>query len=78
MEFDRMAMQAKPCVHETGSSSLFNYCSEHWFVCHTHKTRWLGGSNIFISWDIKEDWRDNAFVLKQYDEVVPLQIDQPA
>jgi hypothetical protein len=48
-----------------------NVGREHWFICHQHRTKWRGGSNVFSSWrhETEDDWTRNAEVLQGYREV---------
>ncbi len=32
------------------SDGYFNIGKEHWFICRDHKTKWLGGYNLFDNW----------------------------
>ena len=43
----------------------------HWFVCNTHKTKWLWGSNLVSTWksETAADWQRNFDKLKDYREV---------
>jgi hypothetical protein len=44
------------------------------FVCHTHKTAWCVGNNLFSDWrdETEEIWERNAALLAQYTEVESL------
>lgn len=50
-----------------------NVCKEHWFVCHTHRTRWSPCYNLFSSWhhETETDWRKNWEKIAAYAEVEP-------
>ena len=47
---------------------------DHWFVCHMHRVKWSGGSNVFDSWKEQDamTFRINAVKLSRYAEVKPL------
>ena len=41
---------------------------DHWVVCHTHRTKWCVGSNLFSGWRelSEEDHRRNYYRLATY------------
>lgn len=74
-------------TNERSSEPRFGLCPEcgftdgyvnvgrsHWFLCDVHKTRWIGGANIFSSWrdESEEDWERNVDKLSGYRRVDPL------
>lgn len=61
------------CPECDGHDGYFNIGANHWFACHTHKTKWKIGENLFSSWKDKteEQWRTNAETLSSYEEVEP-------
>jgi hypothetical protein len=62
------------CPHCGQTNGCMNIGRDHWFVCHTHKTKWCIGSNLFSSWreQTEEDWRKNEYRLSTYMVVKPL------
>jgi len=50
-----------------------NVGSEHWCVCHEHKTKWLVGDNLFSSWrfESQEQHEKNWVRLRSYAVVPP-------
>ena len=52
-----------------------NLGPSHWFVCHEHRTKWWGGSNLFSTWKAEgeADRNENWQTLRQYQEVMPLE-----
>ena len=54
--------------------ACLNIGREHWYVCHTHRVKWLVGENLFSSWrhGSEATWTENAVVLARYVEVEPL------
>jgi hypothetical protein len=52
---------------------ILNVVKDHWAVCHTDKTRWWIGSNIFSSWQSEDEsvWAKNAAILEGYRETPP-------
>jgi hypothetical protein len=60
-----------PQCHKTHGG----YCigPDHWYVCHTHHTKWCIGSNLFSSWrDMSEQQLlANTHMLAGYREVTP-------
>jgi hypothetical protein len=44
---------------------------EHWYVCHTHRTKWNVGRNLFSSWKYltEEEHRENHELLAGYRDV---------
>ena len=46
----------------------------HWFVCHTHKTKWCRGDNLMSSWryESEREWASNHARLKSYSDVEPI------
>ncbi|MEQ8427442.1 MAG: hypothetical protein RLT87_13205 [Gammaproteobacteria bacterium] len=32
------------------TDGYYNVGKEHWFICRDHKTKWLGGYNLFDNW----------------------------
>lgn len=47
---------------------------EHWFICRDHKTRWLGGTNLFDGWmnQTVAQTQSAEILLRGYEEVVPV------
>ena len=47
---------------------------DHWYVCHTHRTKWCVGSNLFSTWKELTDVQhfENARLLGGYTEVRPV------
>jgi hypothetical protein len=60
-----------PQCHKT--SGCYSVGPDHWYVCHTHRTKWLIGSNLFSCWrDMSEKrFLANRFMLAGYREVGP-------
>ena len=60
-----------PQCHKT--HGCYSVESDHWYVCHTHRTKWCIGSNLFSCWkDMSEqDFLVNRFMLAGYREVKP-------
>ncbi len=55
-------------------SELLNFYRNHWFICHTHQTKWCAGSNLFSIWreQSDRDFLDNAERLSTYRTVEPV------
>lgn len=55
------------------NDGFLNVGSEHWFVCHKHRTKWCIGSSLFTSWreESEDDWRANRYRLATYRMVEP-------
>ena len=55
------------------NDGFLNVERSHWFVCHEHQVRWIGGANLFSIWrDQTEDhWERNRALLATYREVEP-------
>jgi hypothetical protein len=47
---------------------------DHWFVCHKHRVRWEGGSNLFSEWRDRtpEEFARNGRLLLHNREVEPI------
>ena len=62
------------CPHCGGADEYLNIASDHWFVCDTHRTKWLAGSNLFSCWrnETEDIWRLNRYRLANYQNVWPL------
>jgi hypothetical protein len=62
------------CPQCGGNDGYRNVGRNHWFVCHTCRTRWCAGSNLFSGWreETKEEWAENAWALSAYREVEPV------
>ncbi len=45
----------------------------HWFVCNTHQTRWLAGSNLSSTWELetRAQWNQDWTKIQNYRIVVP-------
>ena len=58
-----------PVCHK--SDGYLNIGKTHMGVCHEHKKAWPIGMNLFSSWqhETEEDWRRNAKILVEYEEV---------
>ena len=54
--------------------AFLNVCKTHWCVCHTHRTKWCIGENLYSSWrnETEQDWLENKYRLAGYREVEPL------
>jgi hypothetical protein len=61
------------CPHCHKTDGCYSVERDDWYVCHTHRTKWLIGSNLFSSWrDMREqDFLANAYRLAGYREVKP-------
>ena len=61
------------CPHCGGNDGYLNVGRTHWFVCHTHKTRWWIGCNMVTTWkqETEDDWKKNAEILAGYTMVEP-------
>ena len=46
----------------------------HWFVCHTHKSKWCVGSDRFSGWQFESEelHQENAAKLAEYTEIKPV------
>lgn len=46
----------------------------HWYVCHTHRTKWNVGANLFSGWKYlpEAEHLANARLLSDYVEVKPI------
>jgi hypothetical protein len=64
-----------PECHKTNGCSSVG--RDHWYVCHTHRTKWRIGSNLFSCWrDLSEQQMlTNAYMLAGYCEVKPWLLD---
>src|SRR5262249_49511508 len=49
------------CPQCGGNDGYLNIGRDHWFVCHTHRTKWCRGSNLFSSWrgQNPKEWEEN-------------------
>lgn len=56
------------------NDGCLNVGKTHWYVCHTHKVRWMVGANLFDSWrhETQEDWQRNAEKIGDYQEIEAL------
>ncbi len=56
------------------SDGFFNLGKEHWFICRDHKTKWLGGYNLFDSWKNQTVAQTQSIeiFLSAYKEVLPV------
>ncbi|MFH0899003.1 MAG: hypothetical protein V2A73_00080 [Pseudomonadota bacterium] len=56
------------------TDGFLNIGRGHWFMCHTHKTKWFAGSNLFSTWreESEETWVRNSALLANYEEVEPM------
>lgn len=71
-------MKPKPLIDYFGgcpycglNDGCLNLGRDHWYVCHTHRTKWWVGSNLFSSWrhEDEEDWALHALRIRDYEEV---------
>lgn len=55
------------------NDGFLNIGRGHWFVCHIHRLKWWGGSNLFRNWRHEDEfiWRENYDLLKDYEEAEP-------
>ena len=61
------------CPARGKNNGYRNVGREHWFVCHEHKVKWIGGANLVSSWKYQseQDWEGNQALLAGYKEVEP-------
>ncbi len=61
-------------------NDCLNVGRSHWFYCHTHKTKWLIGANLFSGWRDEDEtiWGANNKRLEEYREVHPVFLEHPA
>jgi len=73
-----MRYTAKPKDEDFGgcpecgeNDGFLNIHRTHWFICHTHKTKWLRGDNLFGSWRFQtpDEWQENHESILDYEEV---------
>jgi hypothetical protein len=64
------------CPNCGNAEAYLNVVRDHWSVCHTHKTKWWTGFNLFSSWEDEDEsvWAKNVQTLKGYTEVEPLRM----
>ena len=62
------------CPHCRKYEDILNLGRDYWSVCHTHKTKWWIGSNLFSSWrnETEDDWTQNKYRLAEYVQVEPV------
>ncbi len=62
------------CPHCGETDGYLNDGSDHWFICHQHKTKWCAGSNLFSGWRDENEgtWLRNRFRLSGYMTVEPV------
>ena len=62
------------CPNCGQNNGYLNVNRIHIFICHTHKTAWCIGSNLFSDWrdETEETWMRNEALLEQYTEVEAL------
>lgn len=62
------------CPHCGRTDGYLNIRRGHWFVCHTHRTRWLAGANLFSSWrhETESLWKENYLRIAGYKIVEPI------
>ena len=55
------------------TDGYFNVGKEHWFICRDHKTKWLGGYNLFDNWKDQTVAQTESIneLLEDYREVLP-------
>jgi hypothetical protein len=46
--------------------------SENWFVCSTHRVKWLAGTNLFTNVNTAEQEQENRTLLANCREVMPV------
>lgn len=53
-----------------------NLGKEHWFVCRDHKTKWLGGYNLFENWKNQTVSQTESvnLMLEDFLEVLPYRV----
>jgi hypothetical protein len=61
------------CPHCHKTNGCYSVGRDHWYVCHTHRTNWWVGSNLFSSWrDLSEQHMlANAYMVGGYCDVRP-------
>jgi hypothetical protein len=62
------------CPHCGENHGYRNVRRAHYFICHTHKVKWLRGENLFSSWrhETEDDWKENARLLASFETVEPI------
>ena len=62
------------CPHCGGNDGYRNVRRAHYFICLTHKVKWLRGENLFSSWrrETEDDWKENARLLASFQTVDPI------
>jgi hypothetical protein len=60
-----------PQCHKT--NGCYSVGRDHWYVCHTHRTKWYIGSNLFSCWRGMSEQcvLANAYMLAGYRKVEP-------
>ena len=61
------------CPHCGKNDGYVNLGLEHWFICREHKTKWLGGANLFDGWmnQTVAQTQSAEALLREYREVSP-------
>lgn len=67
------ALRCGACPRCGKSDGFVNLGKEHWFICRDHKTKWLGGYNLFDGWQDQTvaQTQSIALLLNSYNEVLP-------
>jgi hypothetical protein len=69
------------CPHCHKTDGYVNVGREHVFLCHEHKVKWSGGSNLFSDWrrQTEEEQRQilERLGVEAYTDVVPYLPDDP-
>jgi len=62
------------CPHCHRNDGYLNIGTDHWFICHTHRVKWVRGANLFSSWryETETDWEHNQTRIAEYREIEPL------
>ena len=61
------------CPHCGKSEDCLEIELVFWFVCHTHHTKWKLGVLVSERWNgTAKQWRKNAFLLWDYEDVDPI------
>ncbi len=58
-QFDDSESYFGVCPECGETDGCLNVGPDHWFVCHTHKTKWRGGSDLFAAWRTAEKLLNN-------------------
>ena len=60
------------CPLDRGPENIYNAGKSHQAACHTHRTTWWLGSNLFSGWkeETEEEQRERWREIEGYEEVV--------